>query len=138
MKAISLWQPWASAMAIGVKTIETRGWNTNYRGDIVICSAKRKPRREECFDEYGYQCALTEPLGFALCVVEIIDCVKSEAIRDSLSDPELKNGDYSNGRFAWITSNLRQLKTPISIIGRQGIFNVGLDIEAEIQKQISK
>jgi hypothetical protein len=26
MKAITLWQPWASLVAIGVKTIETRAW----------------------------------------------------------------------------------------------------------------
>ena len=26
MKAISLWQPYASLIAAGVKTIETRGW----------------------------------------------------------------------------------------------------------------
>lgn len=27
MKAISLWQPWASAMALGLKSIETRHWS---------------------------------------------------------------------------------------------------------------
>lgn len=27
MKALTLWQPWASLMAIGVKTIETRSWS---------------------------------------------------------------------------------------------------------------
>ena len=26
MKAISLWQPWASAIALGAKRIETRSW----------------------------------------------------------------------------------------------------------------
>ena len=35
MKAISLWQPWASLVAEGVKTIETRSWappKNSYRG----------------------------------------------------------------------------------------------------------
>lgn len=39
-KAISLWQPWASLIAYGVKTIETRSWSTSYRGPIAIHAAK--------------------------------------------------------------------------------------------------
>lgn len=31
MKAISLWQPWASLMAVGAKRYETRSWGTLYR-----------------------------------------------------------------------------------------------------------
>jgi len=34
MKTISLWQPWASAVAVGSKTIETRHWPTNY---LIAC-----------------------------------------------------------------------------------------------------
>jgi len=41
MKAITLWQPWASLVALGVKTIETRSWATSYRGPIAIHAAKR-------------------------------------------------------------------------------------------------
>ena len=35
VKALTLHQPWASLMAWGVKTIETRGWATAYRGPLV-------------------------------------------------------------------------------------------------------
>lgn len=44
MKALTLWQPWASLIALGVKTIETRGWSTNYRGPLAIHAAKRPPK----------------------------------------------------------------------------------------------
>lgn len=40
MKALSLWQPWASLVAIGAKTIETRSWSTSYRGPLAIHAAK--------------------------------------------------------------------------------------------------
>lgn len=43
MKVLTLWQPWADLIAIGAKTIETRGWSTNHRGPIAIHAAKRKP-----------------------------------------------------------------------------------------------
>ncbi|TRU31740.1 MAG: ASCH domain-containing protein [Microcystis aeruginosa Ma_QC_B_20070730_S2] len=41
MKAISLWQPWASLVANGLKLYETRGWPTKYRGVLAIHAAKR-------------------------------------------------------------------------------------------------
>lgn len=42
MIAISLWQPWASAIAVGLKTIETRGWAARCVGSrIAIHAAKR-------------------------------------------------------------------------------------------------
>lgn len=42
MKAITLWQPWASLWACGAKKYETRSWATNYRGPIAIHAAARK------------------------------------------------------------------------------------------------
>src|SRR5262249_6870381 len=41
MKAISLWQPWASLMAVSAKKIEPRHWQTDYRGLVAIHAAKR-------------------------------------------------------------------------------------------------
>lgn len=41
MKALSLWQPWATLIAIGAKQYETRSWATSYRGELVIHAAKR-------------------------------------------------------------------------------------------------
>lgn len=46
--ALTLWQPWASLVAEGVKTIETRSWKApdDLIGDtIAIHAAARKPRR---------------------------------------------------------------------------------------------
>lgn len=38
--ALVVWQPWASLIAAGVKTIETRGWRTESRRRILIYAAK--------------------------------------------------------------------------------------------------
>lgn len=40
MKLITLWEPWATLMAIGAKKIETRDWSSGYRGWLAIHSAK--------------------------------------------------------------------------------------------------
>lgn len=36
MKALTIHQPWAQLIALGVKTIETRSWSTRHRGAIAI------------------------------------------------------------------------------------------------------
>ena len=41
VKAITIWQPWASLVAVGAKTMETRSWPTKYRGPIAIHAAQR-------------------------------------------------------------------------------------------------
>lgn len=43
--ALSLWQPWASLIALGYKTIETRPWRTNYRGPLAIHATASIPRQ---------------------------------------------------------------------------------------------
>lgn len=40
MRALSLWQPWATFIADGWKKVETRSWTTPYRGPIAIHAAK--------------------------------------------------------------------------------------------------
>jgi hypothetical protein len=128
MKAISLWQPWATAMALGIKRNETRSWPTAVRGDIVICSAKRRARHEDLLIHPAF---LSSDLlyGCALCIVELYDCVPSAAFHGatpiSISQMEADLGDYPLiGRWVWLTRNVRRLPGTIPIVGRQGFFNV--------------
>jgi hypothetical protein len=53
MKAISLWQTWATPVAIGAKRFETRDWSTKHRGPIAIYAAKKSDTRFAglCFKE---------------------------------------------------------------------------------------
>lgn len=47
MKALTLWQPWATLVAIGAKRIETRSWQTAHRGPLAIHAAKELPPEAE-------------------------------------------------------------------------------------------
>jgi hypothetical protein len=50
MKGLSLQQPWASLISIDAKRIETRSWNTYYRGPIAIHASKTfRETRSLCF-----------------------------------------------------------------------------------------
>lgn len=46
MKAISIWQPWATAIVLGAKRVETRSKPTHYRGPIAIHASARKQKGE--------------------------------------------------------------------------------------------
>jgi hypothetical protein len=56
MKALSLWQPWATLIALKKKQIETRSWRTTYRGPLAIHAAKSYPQeaRDLCSTEPFY------------------------------------------------------------------------------------
>jgi len=104
MKAISLKQPWASLVASGQKTIETRTWCTSYRGPILICASK-KPT--------GFG-----PVGVALCIAEITDCVKMTKEHEQAACCEV----YPDAK-AWILDNIRPIK-PFPVKGQLNIFEV--------------
>src|SRR5262245_46915559 len=81
-KALVLWEPWASAMALGFKANETRSWATGYRGDLAICAAKRlmDPGDWKLVTLFNVDVTTWEPpYGCVVCVVELYDCVPVEA-----------------------------------------------------------
>lgn len=137
MKAISLWQPWASAIALGAKTIETRSWSTSYRGPIAIHAAKRTNELIEIFvknselyadvralrEFQGKKIAEAFPLGSVVATARLVDCLPSEKITD-LSSSNLILGDFSPGRFGWILKDIKALPEPLPYRGRQGLFEI--------------
>lgn len=136
MKAISLWQPWATLIAIGAKQIETRSWATSYRGPIAIHAAKRKVKREliELARDIDFQAAFGTanlypllndlPLGAIVAVAELVACVPVEKLSPKTGlGGEFWFGNYAPGRFGWMLSNVRALQA-IPYRGEQGLFNV--------------
>ena len=127
MRAISLWQPWATAIAVGVKTIETRHWKTNYRGPIAIHAAKRWTRDEREFAEVEFtngRLPKRIPLGAIVAVAVLSECKATWELDSEISAVERIYGNYSLGRFGWILTNIRALPEPVPWKGKQGFFNV--------------
>lgn len=134
LKAITLWQPWASAMARQMKRIETRDWYTHYRGPLLIHAAAKKPGRIDwdiltyppvarALSNLGITDEKAFPLGVAVCIVNLVDCVPVEKIRCTLSPLELALGNYDDGRFAWVTEFMHYIEKPIPMKGKQGFWH---------------
>ncbi len=130
---LSLWQPWATAMSLKIKKNETRSWSTNYRGWLGIHAAKRKMTKEEArMIDSNIWLQRPMPFGALVCIVRLVGCERTERIRDLISEREEWWGDYSDGRYAWVTSPLDmiELAEPIRLIGHQGLF--GWEVPEEL------
>ncbi len=138
IRAISLWQPWASLVALGVKRYETRSWRMKHRGPLAIHATKSWNREVlrwllrsgdedaerimEMLAANGILALDDLPLGAVLCVTRAIDCVPVESIRDGLSPLERAAGDYSDGRWATELEVTEVYDPPIPARGRQGLW----------------
>lgn len=153
MRAISLWQPWASAIALGAKRIETRPWATNYRGPLAIHAAKRCVNWEmEDFDRsplwrgaLNLVCHRTLavrdvlPFGAIVATCNLIGCFPVEDLPAAVLDEvhvrdgdieerhwwtERDMGNYCRRRFGWVLDDIEPLPEPVPWKGQQGFFNV--------------
>lgn len=111
MKAISIYAPYATAIATAVKTIELRTWRTSHRGALLICSSTEKDKRikNKCL------------FGKAIAIVDLVDCVPFD--RETHADEAMLFDDEEFEGYAWILDNIRIIE-PIDVKGQQRLFNV--------------
>lgn len=139
MRALTVWEPYASLLVCGLKRFETRGWETKYRGPLVIHAAKRWDRdRGEDFlrvsdliEEHSESLSATpgqkklgirpvsETLGCCLGVVWLSDCQQMD---DGGSEFENEVGYFGSGRFGWKCDDATPFEKPVPVTGKQGLW----------------
>jgi hypothetical protein len=110
MKAISIKQPWANRIASGEKTIETRTWTTDYRGELLICSSRSPEIR---------------PAGYALAIARLVD---SRPMRKE--DEDQACCPFEEGLFSLVLKDIRKIKA-FPVKGKLGLFDVELMVLAK-------
>lgn len=92
MKVLTLHQPWATLIALGVKTIETRPQQTNVRGRIAIHAAARppdalclgpytiglldpRPATRRMWHNEVFGAVIDLPLGAIVATANLVDCI---------------------------------------------------------------
>lgn len=139
LKAITLWQPWATLIALGLKQYETRSWATAYHGPIAIHASKRQVKDDELAViahhsvghlEYKFLKEIDYPLGAIVCLCDLTGCleiVKSGASLDltnaieisSVTNLERAVGLWEPYRFAWKLQEIKKLELPVPCRGYQ-------------------
>ncbi|MDR1361158.1 MAG: ASCH domain-containing protein [Rickettsiales bacterium] len=127
MKALTLWQPYASAIAIGLKQYETRSWATKHRGLIAIhCSVKPlSGQYKELAEKYGIADKLQYGKIVVICDLTACILMTEEFIKEQ-SQTEIDFGDWRKGRYAWKLQVVKVLEEPITAKGYQGLWNTDL------------
>jgi hypothetical protein len=150
MKALSLYQPYASAIEREFKRYETRPFRTHYRGPLLICSTATTPAkvlREAMakIDEHVQVTLGYQEDGAALCVVDLVSCEPAERVVEAILNDEtppvrprdeLLLGDFTPGRFAWRLENVRRLSRPIPVKGRQRLWTPSPELLAQVEEEL--
>ena len=73
MKVISIKEPYATLIMEQKKSIETRSWKTNYRGEILIHASQSSHKMS------GEMLKITKNMDFhngnIICKAELVDCI---------------------------------------------------------------
>ena len=118
MKALSIKQPWAHLIVHGLdgrrKTIETRNWQTQYRGELLIVSSLKPVARPWLpgldADEMEF--------GKAIGTVELVDCRRMNRRDEKAAMCVI----YPNA-FSWVLENVRPIK-PFAVKGQVRLYEV--------------
>ena len=148
-------QPWATLVAIGENTIETRSWSTRYRGPLAIHAAKGFPTDaralcgatpfREALARGGYTSASELPRGVIIAVAQLVDVIafersslratRARVARGELPQNEADFGDFSAGRFGFVLQDVRRVLEPISVRGMLGLWTLSRATQAALCKQ---
>ncbi len=145
MKALTLHQPWASLIAHGVKSIETRDWPPPRRliGQRIAIHAGRKREvsgnlhpesLRAVLDLYGVGWGDRIPLGAVVATALLMDArqvrFQHYAGRVLASSPSYTGwvepdpyGDFSTGRWLWFLMDVEPCNPPVPAVGHQGLWD---------------
>lgn len=89
MKFLTIRQPWASLIAVGTKTLETRPFSTTYRGPLAIHAGMKRPDfarmkaliadRAEVWERW-YLAGRTQPGPMLIDESSSLDCIPLGAV----------------------------------------------------------
>lgn len=135
VRALSLYEPYASMIAQGIKTIETRRRPTKVRGPLLICAGKRRDQivkeaisefqdEEWCQRKLGLPAVLSpdfEPqYGKAVALCELVDC---QALEGKWWQESCVPSTY--GLYGYFLRDIRRIE-PFDVKGYQGFFYVDI------------
>lgn len=128
MKVLSLKEPFASLVMRNIKQVETRSWQTKYRGVLYIHASlgkvniKDKGTLEllELLNNNNFK------YGYIIAKCNLVDCIymdKEYIKKIKNNKTEYQCGIYAVGRYAWILENIEAIDNPIPAKGKLGIWN---------------
>jgi hypothetical protein len=131
MKAITVYQPFASLIAVGEKNIETRPQPTSYRGLLAIHAARnpvtiKDPYHKRLLASAGLDIAQL-PAGAIVALCRLVHCEQNTP-RNCPCYPQYALSDFRAGWYAWHFSDVCALKKPLPVRGHSGLWTVPAEL----------
>lgn len=134
LRALTVRQPWATWIALGVKTVENRTWPTRHRGPLAIHAGA-------AFEADAWRTSVVQalprgtlpgltslPQSAILAVVELIDC--HEYRPGCCDSPWSEKGA---GTWHWVLVNVRALPEPVPCKGSLSLWRVPPAAAAQVE-----
>lgn len=129
MYALTLQQPYATFVALGIKELETRNLKVNYRGPLLIHAGMKPIGRRgrilikelsENFPPIGdLLLPINEyPLGAIVCKCDLVDCMPTTFITPNKLE---RMTGWWEQMYAWKLEEIQPLFIP-NVLGKQGIW----------------
>lgn len=144
IKAITLWQPYASLCRPEAKTIETRGRATRWRGPLLVHASNRwgidqrdaLDRARTALARLGLP-LLPDPLprGCVVAACRLADC---RPMADAPDPVNAEFGGFGPGRFGWPLAGLIALPEPVRWRGTQGLWTVPDELERLVRAALGE
>ena len=132
---LSMHQPWASLLVLGIKQVEGRSWPTRYRGRLWIASARREPTPFEIDEVEQQYCRVyglkrnqipfpkEYPTTALLGCVDMVNCLSNEEYQDQYVKSGLSTENNASGQ-CFICENPRRLILPGAISGEHKLWKM--------------
>lgn len=144
LRALTVRQPWASALLVGGKDVENRTRDTHYRGPLIIHAGKVADRSTD-FDERlldltaaAYEHPLVEQRGMILGIVDVVSTHHSDLCADWAKPLGAAHCSpwAERDSWHWVVTRPSLLATPLKATGALGLWRVDDGIESTIYREL--
>ena len=155
IRALTVRQPWASAIAFGDKRVENRSWPTAYRGLLAIHAGASVDwdATEKAWPAAGLApyvagaprkaWTASLPLGAVIAVAELAGC-HDDGTAPCLT-PLGRQGRLvmcspwaQRFQWHWQLADVRPLREPVPCRGALGLWRLPADVEKAVRAQLSE
>ena len=128
MKALTVKQPWATLLVLGLKEYEFRSWKTNYRGKVLIHAGESIDKEAmERFKELNLEYPNKRIVGEVI----IEDCLllDKELNKKIINENSVVYGTKEREGYAWRVSHPKKINSDTLVKGKLGLWNYEVENE---------
>lgn len=131
-RVLSVWQPFAWAIASGRKKVDNRKWRTAYRGVVYIHAGRTFSRAGAEWLAQTFRTKVPEdlPRGAVVAVADLTDVVTRKNAK--------RFGRWFTGPYGLVLANVRSLRSPVKTLGKLGLYRPSPSLRRSVEKQLRR